>query len=823
MSARPAQHQPIAGFAIELNQRLMAVRGLSGIREILDAYVEYFDVWGAVLWEFVEKVGGSAKGRLVIQAQSLRKMHQPPFYHLEMDSISGTCIQENRPALHSRQGDRWNSDISVSYPDVLDRLGIQSFVSVPIRLRWEARRAADAALTFYRRERQFTEEDFAELQQAALLFPAAYRSVQERASLILIKDVHAILRANHYSSPKSADSAAGDGQQSSAKPGKLGDSQEHVSMHKVLDKIAKHFQFVEATVYLHNPLTDPPGRFSRIAEIWPWTAESKSYYEAGDGGTGWVLETGRPLLLLDLALYETDRDYYRRKYEGMEWRDRTGIEWEVRRLFGLSEKELCPLSYVCVPILHNNTVTGALRCCISRNGPYHVDEDIAEVISAAADMIADWWDHWIQVQQESEARQSALSIMSSLGTLAHYAVEHLRGPAGLGKIVARILELCRIAVPQADIVELWLRQSGNTETLELMEANLEPASPGRKVSLEETTGKKRNAFRYALRTPDVLHVDQVVHSAFAAPEGTAISFTVAPVLAEGASGVLYLAATESVAWPPTISIAARSLADQLALYLTFHFQARKEEAANARIKKSADEQAALFLDFQHQLRTPINIARNSLERLKRYYDNTEWNRSFEALNASTRRAGTVANNLDFFISLAGGKPVAARMERLSSEKVLDWIEQASSFIYNKGALGRTVAFKIRNQYPFPLPFFAGDRNLIELAIDNLLDNAVKYSYAGTDIGIEAGPALYGREVYFSFRNKGLPIEAAEIPCLTERGFRGEKAKVSSPEGSGIGLWAVAIIMRAMSGRLEIKPTTEDGWNEFRLCFKGYLP
>jgi signal transduction histidine kinase len=181
----------------------------------------------------------------------------------------------------------------------------------------------------------------------------------------------------------------------------------------------------------------------------------------------------------------------------------------------------------------------------------------------------------------------------------------------------------------------------------------------------------------------------------------------------------------------------------------------------------------------------------------------------------------VANNLDIFVRLAQGKPLAAERTLLTTEEVLVGIRQSTEFLYNKSALARRIGFEVRKAPGYPARWsFWGTRNLIELAVDNLLDNAVKYSFADTIVVIEADPALYGKQVCFSFRNQGLKVSPGDAPRLAERRFRGPEAQVTSPEGTGIGLWMVAEIMRAMKGRLEALPTNQEGWNEFRLYFEG---
>jgi signal transduction histidine kinase len=433
-------------------------------------------------------------------------------------------------------------------------------------------------------------------------------------------------------------------------------------------------------------------------------------------------------------------------------------------------------------------------------------------------MIADWWEHWTQEQRQHEERNAAISVVSSLSTANRHAIEHLQQSFALDKITSQILEMCSKLVPQADMIELWIEGPVGT----LVRQGAGPVSHPRTVPLADPPGaQKRNAFQYCLTNSCPLQEGVAAWSAFAPPGRQYKSFTIAPVIAPRTRGVLFLATLSDTPWPGWILGPATSLADQIALYYAFQTQFVGLKTVQARLEQAVREQAQLFLDFQHQLRSPINSGRNSLEALQAYEPKTaQWNAVFDALSASTRRAGTVANNLQVFISLAQGKRMTATVEKLSTEMILRRIEQASRFLYNKRALNKSIEFDVRKEHRIPLPLFEGDANLIDLAVDNLLDNAVKYSFDNSWVIIEAGAALYGREVFFSFRNHGLPVSADEIPRFLERGNRGEYARVTSPEGTGIGLWMVDQIMQAMNGRLEIKPTDERGWNESRICFRG---
>lgn len=92
--------------------------------------------------------------------------------------------------------------------------------------------------------------------------------------------------------------------------------------------------------------------------------------------------------------------------------------------------------------------------------------------------------------------------------------------------------------------------------------------------------------------------------------------------------------------------------------------------------------------------------------------------------------------------------------------------------------------------------------LLEQAIANLLDNAVKYSPAGGVVTIDCG--IDGGEVYISVSDNGPGIEPQHIPRLFERFYRADKARSRKMGGTGLGLAIVNHIVRAHHGRVHVE-------------------
>ena len=91
----------------------------------------------------------------------------------------------------------------------------------------------------------------------------------------------------------------------------------------------------------------------------------------------------------------------------------------------------------------------------------------------------------------------------------------------------------------------------------------------------------------------------------------------------------------------------------------------------------------------------------------------------------------------------------------------------------------------------------GDRELIQQAIANLLDNAIKFSPLPSDVEL-AGEVRSG-SIMLSVRDRGPGIPAADLDRVTDRFFRGEPARHTP--GFGLGLTLVRAVAQLHGGTL----------------------
>jgi two-component system, OmpR family, phosphate regulon sensor histidine kinase PhoR len=98
--------------------------------------------------------------------------------------------------------------------------------------------------------------------------------------------------------------------------------------------------------------------------------------------------------------------------------------------------------------------------------------------------------------------------------------------------------------------------------------------------------------------------------------------------------------------------------------------------------------------------------------------------------------------------------------------------------------------------------------LIEQAVVNLLDNAIKYSEPGNEVLITA--RALSNEVLISVTDHGCGIDRDHLPRLFERFYRADKARSRKLGGTGLGLAIVKHIVQAHRGRVSVQSAPGKG-------------
>jgi signal transduction histidine kinase len=102
----------------------------------------------------------------------------------------------------------------------------------------------------------------------------------------------------------------------------------------------------------------------------------------------------------------------------------------------------------------------------------------------------------------------------------------------------------------------------------------------------------------------------------------------------------------------------------------------------------------------------------------------------------------------------------------------------------------------------PLPTLDVDPVLMRRVLDNLLDNAGKYSEPGTTVRLLARPM--GAGLQFEIADEGIGIDPSDLPHLFTPFFRSDRSRARATGGVGLGLALARRIVSAHGGTLTLE-------------------
>jgi len=132
-------------------------------------------------------------------------------------------------------------------------------------------------------------------------------------------------------------------------------------------------------------------------------------------------------------------------------------------------------------------------------------------------------------------------------------------------------------------------------------------------------------------------------------------------------------------------------------------------------------------------------------------------------------------------------------------------ELVTEAVHGFHRLLKDQGFEVRVDVPETLPMVKADRTSTVLALDNLIDNAMRYSGSSREIAVIGREARGGVEI--AVRDRGVGIAADELERVKGRFARGRSA---SGHGSGLGLAIVSRIVGDHGGSLRIESAIDLG-------------
>ncbi len=225
--------------------------------------------------------------------------------------------------------------------------------------------------------------------------------------------------------------------------------------------------------------------------------------------------------------------------------------------------------------------------------------------------------------------------------------------------------------------------------------------------------------------------------------------------------------------------------------------------ATAREMALVRQQSDFVSTVSHEFRTPLTSMRHLTDLLSRggAVDEDRRRKYYGLLSRETERLHHMVESL---LSL-GRMQAGAYAWKLESIDPADLVASAVEDCRQAGLFGdRPVACEPDDR----LPRIRADREAVERAIVNLLENAVKYSDAGAPIRISARRADPNVEISVEDRGAGIPAEEHER--LFQRFVRGASARRTRASGLGVGLALVQSVAEAHGGSVRLTSAPGQG-------------
>jgi PAS domain S-box-containing protein len=220
-------------------------------------------------------------------------------------------------------------------------------------------------------------------------------------------------------------------------------------------------------------------------------------------------------------------------------------------------------------------------------------------------------------------------------------------------------------------------------------------------------------------------------------------------------------------------------------------------------EREQEEQRSTFISvISHELQTPIAIIKGYASTLAR----TDAMLDAEALRSRLLAVEEEADRLNRLVSnlLYASRIQAGGLQMDIAPLDLPRLIERMVRRFNVSSPG----VNIRLDLPANLPTVMADRDRIEEVLQNLLDNAVKYSSGPPTITIACRAT--GDEVIVSVSDAGMGIALRDQEQIFERFHRAGNTIVSSTQGAGLGLYICRAIVEAHGGHIWVESTLHQG-------------
>jgi signal transduction histidine kinase len=220
-------------------------------------------------------------------------------------------------------------------------------------------------------------------------------------------------------------------------------------------------------------------------------------------------------------------------------------------------------------------------------------------------------------------------------------------------------------------------------------------------------------------------------------------------------------------------------------------------AVNRQLKQSIQQQN-FMMAITHELKTPISVAQLNLETLiKRKLEAEQQQRLIKTTLQEINRLNSLCNNILITSQFDAGGYKLTR-ENISVDHMAEKTINDYRLRYPDRKIDTSIEKDVMMQ---------GDELLLQMAINNLLDNAIKYSPKDRCIFMKISKHPY---LTISVNDEGDGIHPEERTKVFEKYYRVGNEATRSAKGTGLGLYLTERIVTAHKGNITLDENKPKG-------------
>ena len=198
----------------------------------------------------------------------------------------------------------------------------------------------------------------------------------------------------------------------------------------------------------------------------------------------------------------------------------------------------------------------------------------------------------------------------------------------------------------------------------------------------------------------------------------------------------------------------------------------------------------------HEFKSPLTSIRQLAEMLQADMVPSEDKRRryYDVLVEQSERLSTLIDNVLDFARMEEGRREMSRAAVDVKSLVEDIVTEAQHRVLHQG-------FTVRTELEDSLPSAFLDADAIRQALNNLIDNGVKYSGSSREVVVRS--FRENAHIVIAVRDFGIGLAAEEADKVFDRFYRGGGELTRSVKGTGLGLTLVKQIVAAHGGDVEV--------------------